>query len=202
MNYVQMRENEKINKSTNKEFAIQSHSKNIEARVLKYAANICKKYDLPERMKNNIAALIFADYDNAKLLPNKIETILNLLSKYGYDVKTLENNFPLLKHSTSDLLNALSIANQYGFDEEILAHYSFYSTSTAKEIYSLTEELKQNGVNPDYETVNKLYIKYNNAGKLKKLNELHPMNEIRIKVYRTLYDRKLKESESKKTLVK
>ena len=200
--YSQKRESEKINKIVNDDISNQGHTKGIEDRVKKYSANICAKYGLPSRMRDNIASLIFADYENARLLPGKIENLLNILSKYGYGVEVLENNFPLLKHSTVDLLNALSIANQYGFDEEILTHYSFYSNSSAKEVYSLTEELNRIGVTPDYKSVNKLYISFNNAGKMIKLNELHPMNQRKMFLYRALYSQKLKDLDKSQAMKK
>lgn len=194
-NFIQKRESEDVIRKQKKESAATAHYKEVQKAIRDCAKEITLQYGLSEATCKKIIALVYEDKDAAAELPLRISHVMGILEKYGYTKEEassiIDSNFSLIRQKPLDLIHNLAIANQYGFDEELLINNSNYSNINEKEMYAIIEELKANGIEPALENVKQLNETLKADKKMSKVIELHPLARKTILVYRTLYDRNM-----------
>lgn len=203
MSFSKKREKEKIAKIQEKRTQESARAKEIKRIIYECASDISSKYGLSETSRKNIVGLIYEDTKAASELPLRITFTISTLEKYGYSreeaISIIDANFSLLRQTPTGLIHCLAIANQYGFDEEYLVNNHQYSDIKENELYSLTEELKSNGVKPTLENVSEFYRQVKKDGKKGELNRLHPLSPKTIFIYRALYDKNMKQEQIVRT---
>ncbi len=205
-NYIQKRNAERNSKIFGKEMAETSHYKEIRNAVNSCAYEIASKFGLSEITAKNIASLIYCDSEMGVEVFKRITFLMNVLEKYGYTdeeaINVIDSNFSLIQQPSINLIHNLSIANQYGFDEELLVNNAKFSSINEKSLYALIEELKSNGLDVIPENILKLNIQIKKDHKMSNLIKLHPLEKKDIYKYRTLYERSMKERENEKAITK
>ncbi len=194
-NYIQKRNAEKNSKMMGKDIAEAEHYKEIKKVISECANIIAKKYGFSQNTCERIISLIYEDKGAVTELPLRINYVVNILEKYGYSseqaIDVIDSNFSLIKQKPLSLLHNLAIANQYGFDEELLINNAKYSNINEKELYALIEQLKENGSNVTLENVLELNVKFRNNRKMSNLIEKHQLEKRKLYVYLTLYERNM-----------
>lgn len=203
MSFSKQRKKEKAAKMQMKNAQESARAKEIKRIINECASDISSKYGLSETSRKNIIGLIHEDIKAASELPLRIAFVISTLEKYGYSrekaINIIDANFSLLRQTPTGLIHSLAIANQYGFDEEYLVNNYRYLGIKEKELYSLTEELKSDGVELTLENVLEFYRQVKKDGRLSDLNALHPLSQKTIFIYRALYDKNMKEKQEAKT---
>lgn len=195
-NYKQKRNSEKARRIIEKEAAANEHLKEIRNAINECANTIANNHGLSEDVVQSIIALIYEDKEAATELPLRIKFVTDILEKYGYTnedtIEVINSNFSLIKQKPINLLHSLAIANQYGFDEDLLINNSSYLNINEKELYALIENLKSIGMDITPENIIKSSINVRSKGQMADLIETYPLERRKILVYRTLYDRNVK----------
>ena len=201
-NYSQNRRKDKRLGTTKKDIATSAHLKEVRKAINECANGIALEHGLSNETAQRIVTLVYEDKDAVIELPIRINFIINTLKRYGYDeaaaTQIIDSNFSLLRQEPISLMHSLSIANKYGFDEDLLTNNNAYPSVNEKELYALSEKLVSDGVEPTLETLSKLCMQVRNNNKMADLIEAYPLAKSRIYTLRTLYERDMKN----KTLIK
>lgn len=206
-NYIQKRNAEKNFKMVGKDIAEAEHYKEIKKMFNECANSIAIKYGFSQDTCKRIISLIYEDKDAVAELPLRINYVMNILEKYGYSseqaINVIDSNFSLIKQKPLTLLHNLAIANQYGFDEELLVNNAKCSNINEKELYALIEQLKDNGADLTLESLLELNVKTRNNNEMSSLIEKHQLEKRKLYVYLTLYERSMNyNKDNNRTLVK
>ena len=158
---MKMRESRTRGNREKKYFSCMQYDADVAKALLDTVERICSVCDLKSRVTKEILGVLLRNGVSEAEILKRVNNVYNQLDNYGYGDyknKLLEENITLLNHTTLDLNHTLLITSAYGFDEVILTAPTMYSRLTDKDIYALTEELKENNVDVTFENVQKLYI--------------------------------------------
>lgn len=179
----------------------------IEANIAESLANnIVETCGFQLTMKSKLKKTLFNNLILAKSLPIRINTLLGLLGRYGYSEEEAldiieENNSILLKDS-KDLMHSLAIANQYGFSKRILLNNSIVNYINSNLLYALTEELKSRGTEVNEINISRLNRQMMNENRIKEILEKYPLTNKKVFVLSFMYEKDLKNAESRLVLKK